>query len=161
MAVHRESVVSVEGGVRTWQHARMYLSQMVGMVYLGARDHWTGSFAGVGQAEVESRCLYEIVLPQSAVDYPELGVDRVRSIASTNVIPVITGPLPLNVLVRVPNMAGVEFKRKIVVRAQQIPDLASWHHGVRIAGGFVQAILVDHGVLEPLGLSKVVELAQE
>ena len=159
LAVHKETMVSVEGGIRNWQHARMYLGQAVDLVYLGGRDQWGQSFPGVGQREVEQRVMYEVVLPQSAVDYPELGVDRVRSLASSAVIPVITGPLPLHVLVRVANMAGVELRRKLVVRAQQVPDLAAWHHGLRLTGGFIQAVMIDHGVLEPLGLAAAVSMA--
>lgn len=161
MAVHKEMVVSVEGGVKTWQDARMYLGQAVDMVYLSSRDGWHGPFSGVGQPEVERRSLYEVPVPAPLATNPDLVVELIRPLVSFGVIPVLGGDLPFDELVRIGNYVGVALKKRVVLRPEQIPDLASLRRGLGLTGGFVQAVLVAHAMLEPLGIGAAVALAQE
>ncbi|MEO7995500.1 MAG: HisA/HisF-related TIM barrel protein [bacterium] len=152
LAVHKETIISVEGGLRTWQDARMYLEQAVDLIYLGARDHWPPVFAGFGQPEVERRVLCEVILPATVAEDPELAVSVVRPFLHYQVVPVLTGPMSVTALVRAGNAVGVEFRRRLAVRVDREPDPADWRGALQRCGGFVQAVMIDHRHLERLGI---------
>ena len=161
IAVLKDLIVSVEGGIRTWQDARMYLGQAVDLVYLGRRDGWQLPFAGIGQAEVERRLLVEFVLPERCATDPELALELLRPAMSFGVIPVLQSAMPWQALVRVGNLVGVEFQRRLMLRPEGIADLSAWRAGLRLTGGFVQAVLLEHRTLESLGLTTAVSMALE
>ncbi|HYE78621.1 MAG TPA: HisA/HisF-related TIM barrel protein, partial [bacterium] len=159
MAVHKEMVVSVEGGVKTWQDVRMYLGQAVDLVYLSGRDGWHGPFTGIGQREVERRVLYEVPVPAPLAQFPDRTVELIRPLLSFGVIPVLGGDLPLPELVRLGNYVGVELKKRVILRPEGVPDLATLRRGLGLTGGFVQAVMLSHAMLEPLGVGAAVAVA--
>lgn len=152
IAVVKEMVISVEGGIRTWQDARTYLSQAVDLVFLGHSDGWPLTFPGVGQSEVEHRVLYELPVSANSMLHEEQFVAAVELLIGFGVIPVLTGSLSLPDLVRLGNLAGVSSRRRLVLRPPQIASLEEWNAGLLLTGGFVQAIMVDQRSLDRLGV---------
>jgi len=155
IAVVKEIIVSVEGGIRTWQDARLYLGQAVDLVYLGEADGWPPVFHTLGQQEVERRLLYEVSIEADWTSR-EVGIGaELAQLTGRGVIPVLTSTLPLPELVRAGNLAGVATRHRLVLRPATVGSLEEWEAGLLLTGGFVQAIMVQQRCIDRLGLANM------
>lgn len=160
IAVQKRMMVSVEGGVRTWQDVRQYLAQAVDLVYLSERDGWHPPWLGIGQREVEARLMFEVTVTEADLQTPEPLLWEWQRLSRNPLIPVLTGALTLTDLARVGNRLGVELGRKVILRPRQVPNLKAWMDGLLLTGGFIQAVMVEHRTLDMLGLEVAVHAAQ-
>lgn len=161
IAVVKEIIVSVEGGIRTWQDARLYLGQAVDLVYLGAADGWPPVFHTLGQQEVERRLLYEVPVQTEWAAREAVIEVELAHLTNRGVIPVLTSTLPLPELVRAGNLAGVATRHRLVLRPAAVGSLEEWEAGLLLTGGFVQAIMVAQRCIERLGLANMLAVLRQ